>query len=107
MPLVYRGALSRPSDHRWTLRKVATASGGKAQPGISGGPVRVLVSLAGEAIQDVPVAEPVALLDAGTGADHRLGPDHAAVEHDRAGFDDAAAADVAAVVFHTARIDRT
>ncbi len=45
----------------------------------------------GEAIRHGPVTEPVALLDAGTGADHRLGPDHAAVAHDRAGFDDAAA----------------
>ena len=36
----------------------------------------------GEAIQHGPVTEPVALLNAGTGADHRLGPDHAAVAAD-------------------------
>src|SRR5580692_11813187 len=57
-----------------------------------------------EAVQDGPVTETVALLDAGTGADHGLGPDHAAVTHDRAGFDDAAAADVTAVD-HRARTD--
>src|SRR5260370_17504062 len=36
------------ADHRCTLRKVATASGGRAQPGIGGGPVRVPTSVAGE-----------------------------------------------------------
>ncbi len=57
-----------------------------------------------EAVQDGPVAETVALLDAGARADHRLGPDCAAVAHDRAGFDDAAAADATAVD-HRARAE--
>ncbi len=46
-----------------------------------------------EAVQDGPVAETVALLDAGTGSDHRLGSDRAAVADDRARLDDATAAD--------------
>src|SRR6266571_2737334 len=50
-----------------------------------------------ETIQVGPVTETVALFNAGTGAYHRLGPDHAAVAHDRARLDDTAAADVAAV----------
>src|SRR6266851_330042 len=51
----------------------------------------------GETIQDGPVTETVALFNAGTGAYHRLGPDHAAVAHDRGRLNDTAAADVAAV----------
>jgi hypothetical protein len=46
------GALTLPGledvDQRWTRRRVATASGGKAQPGIGGGPVKVPTSLAGK-----------------------------------------------------------
>jgi hypothetical protein len=38
----------RRCDHRCTLRRVATASAGRAQPGIGGGPVRVPASLAGK-----------------------------------------------------------
>src|SRR5262249_4097996 len=49
--------------------------------------------LGGEAVQDRPVTEAVALLDTGTRADHRLSADRAAITHDRTRFYDAAAAD--------------
>jgi hypothetical protein len=77
-------------DHCWTRRRVATASGGKAQPGIGDGPGRVPASLAGKPSRMDRSPNRSRCLTQAPARTTDSAPDHAAVAHDRARLDDAA-----------------